>query len=467
MKRASRTVAAGVAFAALGFASTEACTAGQPDDVGVDTLDAGADTSTRPRRDSGPVEVYEPPPFTGGPEGWELFTDYDPVCGIYYPTDAKYLPDPIRWEPCSGFQNDHGLPGPDGMDCRMIALDRDGGEPDKLSLVRRAEVVGGKVRLLIGRHRDSRFYRMVVDIDGPVHQALLATGGCAMGGFKMRGGNVMYRMYDRNGTTTHWPGGAIGGPVDSLRPRAYLPKGHLPSTTFSQVYDVGAHYFIESIGGNDTVYSIQSGLPIGKIVRAPEDKGMIYADYRIHDNDAFWVGDNGARTAIKVWNPADGVKTLVGWPGDNTRAAGGIAVDGVDMVWFEAVGRSGTSFARYDVWTAKYTTDASVVEATKRRLLTNNLNSTFEHFVVGCGYAAVKTNPIRPWGQSVGFLVIRLSDAMTWAVEAESLEQRNDVTLGKPLAITCNEIVVEAWRKNDPQVARIRLDSLGPGTPAE
>ena len=465
MMLVSRTVAAGAVLTALGFAATGACTSGPPEAVGVDGLDAAPDTSARPRRDSGSTGVLDPPPLNGGPEGWELFTDYDPACGIYYPTDAKYLPEPIRWEPCSGFLNDHGLPGPDGMDCRMIALDRDGGEPDRLSLIMRAEVLEGKVRLLIGRDNGSRLYRMVADIDGPVRHALLATG-CGMGGFKMRGGNVMYRMYDTEATSSR-SGGAIGGPVDNLRPRAYLPKGHLPSTRFSQVYDVGAHYFIEAIGGNDTVYSIESGLPIGKIVRSPEDAGMVYGDYRISGDDAFWVGDNGARTAIKVWNPSEGLKTLVGWPGDNTRAAGGIGIDGVDMVWVEAVGRNGASFARYDVWTAKYTTSADVVEATKRRLFTNNLNSTLEYFVVGCGYAAVKTNPIRAWGQSIGFLVIRLSDGMSWAVEAESLEQRNDVKLGRPLAITCDEVVVEAWRKNDPQVARIRLDSLGPGTPAE
>jgi hypothetical protein len=411
--------------------------------------------------------MYDSPPGDSGLEGWELYTDYDPACGIYVPTEAKYLPEPIRWESCSVMEHGHGLPGPDGMECRTIALDHDGGEPDKLSLARAADVVGGKVRLLIGRDVGSRTYRMIADIDGPVHQALFHTGGCGLGGFKMRGGNVMYRMYDTDATDTYWPGGAIGGPVESLRPRVYLPKGHLPSTTFSQEYDVGAHYFIEAVG-NDTIYSMESGLPVGKIVPPREDEGMIYGDYRFLNDDAFWVGDNGARTAIKVWNPTEGVRTLVGWPGDNTRAAAGIGVDGVDMVWVEAQGRSEMSFARYDVWTAKYTTKADVVEATKRRLLTNNLNSTFEDFVVGCGYAAVKINPVHAWGQSSGFLLIRLSDAMTWTVEDESLEQqRNDLDIGRPLALTCDEIVVEAFTKNDPQIARIRLASLGPGTPAQ
>jgi hypothetical protein len=39
-----------------------------------------------------------------------------------------------------------------------------------------------------------------------------------------------------------------------------------------------------------------------------------------------------------------------------------------------------------------------------------------------------------------------------------------DLLLPRPLAITCDEVVVYGRGKYEQQVVRIRLDSLGPGT---
>lgn len=404
-----------------------------------------------------------------GPNGWILYTDYDPACGIYMPPDREHLPPPIAWEPCSVMDLGHGIPGPESMVCQKMAFDWSAPTNNKLSIAMDAEVVDGKIRLLFSRGSDGYTYQMVADLDGPVHQALMLTGGCLLGGFRMGGGNVMFRAYDTDATSSYWPGGAIGGPIDALRPRAYLPKGHLPSTLFSQAYDVGAHYFIESIGGGgigDTVFSMDFGLPVATIRAAQEDQGMIYAAYRFSGDDAFWVGDSGDRTAIKVWNPAFGVKTLIGWPGDTTRAAASFATDGIDMVWMEAQGRTSTSYASFDFWTAKYSTNADVVASTKRHLLKDDLGSQFLNFVVGCGYAAIRIEPQRAWGQASGFRLIRLSDGTSWAIEAESLEQRIEFQLSKPLAISCDELLIAGASNGAAQVARIRLDSLGPGTSA-
>jgi len=338
----------------------------------------------------------------------------------------------------------------------------------KLTILNPAEVIDEKARLEVVRNVGNVGYMVIADADGPVHSAILLTGsgGCGVAANSMKSGNAVYRVYDDVDGDMKI-GGAIGGSVDELRPRVYLPKGHRPSNAGSQQYDIGRNYFIEELGGNDPVYSLTSGTPIAKITVAPEDRGMIYADYRFNNDDIFWVGAASRQAAVKVWTLSGGTKTLVGWPGDYTRVAMGFATDGVDMVWMEANDIiSEGIYADYQVWTAKYSTDPAVVAATKRHLFPDTLASFPETFVVGCGYAAIAIHAEVGWGIGYGFRVFRISDGWSWIVQSESFEQLADFIIQRPLLVTCNEVFARAVRhRNQDELVRVRIDSLGPGMP--
>ncbi|AKU95752.1 hypothetical protein AKJ09_02416 [Labilithrix luteola] len=437
-------------------------------DASVD--DAGSVDSARPptsHRDAGTDARL--PPEVGIPEGWELYADYDPACGIYVPSDKKYLPAPFQWESCAVMDTGAGLPGPDGMACRKMVLDWTGNSTGmQLDVVTNAEVVDGVARLNVGRLMPGRGYRLVADVNGPVRQSLLLTGGCAMGGGSMAGGNIMYRMFDPGGTGSSPPGGAIGGSVDDLKPRVYVPKGHRSPTSISQSFIVGRNYFVESVGTGDTIYSMTSGLPVTTITRPPEDDGLFYGGYFFQGDDAYWSAETAASEGIKVWNPTGGEKTLVGEPLNKNRVTAGFGTDGVDMVWFEGTNQTSSGvFENVDVWTAKYTTDPAALIATKRHLLADELNSWPDQFVVGCGYAVVGIHANRSWGTATGLHVIRLSDGRSWTIETESQLQAYQFQFTRPVAVTCDEVFTKATAGSFWHVARIRLDSLGPGTPVQ
>ncbi|MCL2725019.1 MAG: hypothetical protein FWD69_11345 [Polyangiaceae bacterium] len=167
--------------------------------------------------------------------------------------------------------------------------------------------------------------RMVSALENRNPKTLFGRNGGNAGGPQMNGGNVIYRMYDdRNAVSA---GGAIGGPVDSLCPRVYIPKGHHPSDYISQMCDVGRNYFVEDVSApnGDPIYSMGTALIVDRIPVAPEDNGMIDTSSQFVNDDVFWAAGD-YRETIKVKSPAVSgpVKTLVGWPEDPSHPAGGL-----------------------------------------------------------------------------------------------------------------------------------------------
>lgn len=139
---------------------------GPDGDGGLDDMPDG--TRPKPSRD-GAADAYDgssSDPATGKtiPEGWSLYTDYDPACGFYVPDDRAHLPEPYRWESCSVFDGGHGIPGPDSIDCRRMVTDWQAAEGSRLSVESAAEVVDGKARLEVSdrsRSRATKFLRVV------------------------------------------------------------------------------------------------------------------------------------------------------------------------------------------------------------------------------------------------------------------------------------------------------------------
>lgn len=432
--------------------------------------DAGADRSTQgpqPERESG-----EPPnPL----QGWKLLSEYDMACGFYYPSERKYLPPPVEWESCAVVTDlanltDAGVSGPPGMVCERIATPwAPSGKTRMLAYVRSVHVEADRAFLLIDRALEAgRAFTMVAEADGPIHTALYNSGRCPTSGTdEARFGNVMQRVYDSPETETN-VGGAVGGSFDTLKPRVYFPKGHQPSNFYSHEYAVGRSLFLEA-AIPDRVYSLATGELVATITPAGEDQDLYYSRYRFHEDTLFWVAATTRRSAVKVWTKTQGIFTLLDHDNDLTRGVEGFATDGVDMVWMEGRGRTNFNSLVFDVyehWTAKYTLDKAMVEATKRRLRSETRASMGERYAVGCGYAAVALLPPTPteWGQT-GFRVIRLSDGWSWPILDGSPEQKRELHFSTPLGVTCEHVYLQA-RSNSgsqPEVVRIRLDSLGAG----
>lgn len=436
------------------------------DDSG--TLDAGRRRDAK-ASDAGDVGTSEP---SGDvvPEGWIPYEDYHPGCGFYIPPSAEYLPAPIQWDSCATMDRGRGLPGPDSMVCQRMRFDWDARNGEHTTGVTPAFVHDGKVTMFLRRLTATGVYDLVADVDGPVHQALLQVGACRVWGVDTNAGKVLYRIRDDKSVKIDPGGGAIGGAVESLRPTVYRPYGDKPSDSFTPEYSVGPQLFVESFGGADRIYSFTTGELVDTVVHAPEDYGTLYTNYLFHGDDMFWIADSSERTAIKVWTRDAGIRTFVGWPGDFSRGAESFGTDETDMVWIEGSDGDGTGvrgYTKYEMWTAKYSADPSVVEVAKRRVGPASLESYAEPYFVGCGYAAIAVYPMLSWGRSRGVQVTRLSDGMSWSVLGESDQQLIDFSIYRPFAVTCDEIFLEASSVSHSEIVRIRLDSLGPGTTLE
>lgn len=79
--------------------------------------------------------------------------------------------------------------------------------------------------------------------------------------------------------------------------------------------------------------------------------------------------------------------------------------------------------------------------------------------VVGCGYTAQRQNDF--------VRVVRLADGASW--ELSSSGNASAIGWDRPIALTCDELFLGAAIAGTPKrtIARIKLDSLGPGIPAD
>jgi hypothetical protein len=168
---------------------------------------------------------------------------------------------------------------------------------------------------------------------------------------------------------------------------------------------------------------------------------------------------------VAIWTEAEGTKPLILWPA-NTRTVHHFDTDGKHHVWTEAEGwnNSTTTFAQADVFVAPYTLDQAKVTQTRKKL-TKDLNVlSGTPWKVGCGYAARKLAASTPLSNSL--MVVRLSDGTSWLLPGGDPSQPWRYDFLNAFGITCTHVYTTvALPSGAPTIARIRLDSLGPGTP--
>ena len=398
--------------------------------------------------DASPADQAVPPPLAdaGVPEGWVPYQDYG-ACGFYVPTSPASLPPPIAWQPCASELSQGGLA------CQQMAVDwpapTRSGTWSSLSAGAAWVQSDGTVTLQVTRFTGDWIYRIVADADGAVHQAVLETNPeCTLGLTDVHDSNVVYHAYDLDGQGHEIGGGAVGGGIDDLRPKAYL---HYHGAQNSQGHDyvAGGPSFLQYGNGGTNLYSWTDG----SLLRSIAPSGLGYS----YQGDAIlW---SSLSHTVYVNTPAGGTQSLVTFGNDWMQGADDVATDGTSLVWDEASGRSDPNqpFPVVSVMTAPYTTDPTQLQ--KRRLRSETpLTFSMAEPVVGCGYAA---HWIETTGPAYGIRVIRLSDGWSWTLLAPASAP---VGWQGPLGITCQEIFARVLLKPQLTVVRVRLDSLGPGT---
>jgi len=142
------------------------------------------------------------------------------------------------------------------------------------------------------------------------------------------------------------------------------------------------------------------------------------------------------------------------------------ATDGKDMVWTRLEGpvTDGLDglFKKHEVWTAPYSLDEEVVAKTARRLRVDRGTTSVPPWAVGCGYAA------RTFSNNEdknALSIVRLSDGVSWLLPG--VLPADDLSWERAMGFTCEELFVQVEVHIKSTIARIRLDSLGPGIPPD
>ncbi|MEQ9321785.1 MAG: hypothetical protein RIF41_21635, partial [Polyangiaceae bacterium] len=190
---------------------------------------------------------------------------------------------------------------------------------------------------------------------------------------------------------------------------------------------------------------------------ASDPEGLVATSVVLHGDAVFFDTTSSFQRGINVFTPTEGAQPFIRWVGDATRGARNFGTDGVDMVWSYGEGKAptDTNYPTRSIMTAPYTADPNAVDARRLRSHPHDGLGAFA-WKVGCGYAAGAATG------TAGIMVVRLADGWAW-----QLEHLSTMKLGHSLGVTCDELF--AWGSIDgiDNIARIKLDSLGPGIPPD
>ncbi|MCA9586570.1 MAG: hypothetical protein KC657_14535 [Myxococcales bacterium] len=392
------------------------------------------------------AELPDPKPPAGLPEGWVLDRTYDRFCHFYVPTSRAYLPKPIAWEACPATAT------PQGGVCRKMTVDwAPSNRQFPLGTIVGAWAdASGAVRLVVRRSLSAGWGQLVVaDADGAVHSALLETKStfCAATWPTISGAHYVYYLTEFGSSV----GGAIGGEISAIGPTFGI---HYKPPEAEQPF-AGPDYIASLVGSRVDRYS-WSGQREGTLWRAVDDDGLQHHIPQFGRNAAFMHVGRLYEGKIKVSVAGAPMKDLIVGGPDFTHDVADIGTDGTDLVWMDGRGRTSPTgpYDTYTVMTSPFATQPS--QLVERRLRSEE-GPAFGSapFVVGCGHAA-RTN--------LHTRLVRLSDGVSWLLNGDPAKPWRFIT---PLAITCTELFATVNDGGVVGVARIRLDSLGPGIPPD
>ena len=433
-------------------------------DVGPDVTDTG-DAPWDGKPDG--CDAMAPHPAV--PEGWERWNGWSCDCPLFLPGTTGQMPPPIEWEPCKETVTA-------GLSCRRMKHTWNETGPNTLSFFPKMSIdpTSGAPLLSFGRlfyeGNPDVVYRIVAEADGPVRNAFMkvnpAGKGCGVYEEALNEGRYVSRAY---GDT--WDGpvtdpnvplveGAVAGHVGETEPSTVLklPPG-LPST-----WSASSQWLVQ---WTNTQVAWSWDLKSKHTVYDPAtdpDHLPGWRPFPIGEDVMVEVGD-GRPAGVMTWNVNDGLRPLIRWYGDANQAAGNFGTDGKDMVWTYVAGKDLGS-AKYEtmsVMTAPFSTSAAEVEATSRRLRSDVKGFEPDGWVVGCGYAARGVGLSAPLNNAL--FIVRLSDGVSWTLPGRLAP--NGEHWGNVLGITCDEVFATMDTDLTVRILRLRLDSLGPGTPPD
>lgn len=426
--------------------------------------DAAPDAPPRDGAKDSPY-VDTTPPGSCGVEGYLLDDAYDKTCGFCYASDSKYLPPPMAWEPCDSQAE------PKGMVCKEMTENWDPGQfaPDYISTVLKAWVHGKDVvTIALTRFQDPLIYRLVADADGPVHQVVIETNrSCTLCNYELGPGFAAYQVCDSEakGKLSDYGGGALGGAVDSLRPRVFR---HYHDESIHAYYASATGLLELNLAGSEIKqYDWMTGNYVRSLDSAAQNGNYAVANLWPVDDAVFSDAYIGlAFNKLRVWTLDGGARDLIGFGNDWTRGGSTVGSDGKSLAWSEGVGRSSSNkaFDQVKIMATDFTTDPP--DGGKTLGTIAGLDFGGAGTVVGCGYVALQGTTVLDAGPTdpEPVQLWRIADGKRW-----ELPNAYGAPLRwlRPIAITCTELFARVARTVDggviQTIARVRLDSIGPG----
>jgi hypothetical protein len=297
-------------------------------------------------------------------------------------------------------------------------------------------------------------YRIFADADGSVHAALLQTKflNCSLGYPSIHAERWTLTLFEFENPKG---GGLLGGDLSTLGPRLAI---HLSPTTAHSAY-AGPQSILDLTAAGFTFeqYAWDTGARLPNLWSAAQDNGLQQGIPVFAKGATFWPSDNLRYQKTKVYTPSGGVRDLLTAGMSTTRGYDDFGTDGTDMVWIDAAGRTTETgpFDTLTITTAPFTTDPSQI--TPRRVRTEaGPGFGASHFLVGCGYAVRSTG--------VYIRVVRLSDGVSWKLSNQLTDPWG---WSEPVAVSCTELFATVQIPGATRLARVRLDSLGPGIPPD
>jgi len=306
------------------------------------------------------------------------------------------------------------------------------------------------------------FMSLTVEADGPVRQALWTDYALVDSNFVNVGGHLL-APGKSSGSLAEVRGGHLyrtatfGGDDTLLRPPILYDR--LQTDPNSTTVWAGSDFYYT--GGHQLRVFKWDGTDMGVAA---------------YDSPAYspmqWVGPtllfayaSSPYYEIVRWTEHDGTRVLIGFGSDYSKGAGYPGSDGKDLVWLQGENRDDDSVRFPVAWvmTSKFSTNASEIQPRKLTRWPQSHVSATDPAQVGCGHAALSYSVGWPKGTEAGMLIVRLSDGVSWKLVSPSPPTGHMWV--EPIAITCNEVFARYKGHAYETIRRVRLDSLGPGTP--
>ncbi|RYZ16054.1 MAG: hypothetical protein EOO70_05400 [Myxococcaceae bacterium] len=420
----------------------------------------------------------EPRP-EGIPDSWVESSEWSCGCRLFLAPHGEDV-EPIAWQPCDLSK----VPGSEGYVCQQtadnfpadtnahigLAFDwSDTTRPPLLGFMRNYLYPSGR--------REAR--QVVARADGPIDFAL-STGALneeqGLEDCHLRPPPT--NLSARHGefvVTLEGQGGGTKNPIGVLRrtqDRMHMEPLYADAKAWALDVFAGFGPLLVARSPDLEVYRVdEASHQLSLLYQDPSLTGGL-AGGRTHpfQGGAFLVRAGSGRTrALDVWTEAGGYRRFLHDERPDLHAYGGFGTDGHDLVWVEGHDAQGTTgvhdpFPSSAIMTAPFTTDPTQLKP--RRLRSNVDEAGWETFAVGCGYAAKVSDRVdgRP------LIIVRLSDGRKWELKNSPVdlppEQKWNWAPNR-IGLTCDEIFVQALPGKHWQIARIRLDSLGPGIAAD